>query len=255
MSDDRSQSTGRLSRIAGRFWGEATAAGGGGALAAVIFNQPWIAVGSLAGTVALLAWILRQATRERDGATENLEIAHVVLERQRNRPEYEDPETGLGTRTLLEMAFRNHVARFARREDPFSLAILEMADAYRPERALAPVTAASIGRGLIGVARSEDTVCRLGNGTFAVILASTDADGGDAFVPRARTRVGSGGHAGDEGEVYVTIEAGVTMWRPELETLDAMIEDARRDMTRFIVQHDRQKRVFEADEVSAESAG
>ncbi|HET7738695.1 MAG TPA: diguanylate cyclase, partial [Tepidiformaceae bacterium] len=228
---------------------------GGGALAAAIFSQPWLAAASLAITIGILGSVVRSATRSRDAAVAELDDVHADLDRQRERVSYEDPESGLGTAKQLEVSFVKQAARFERWEEAFSLAILEMKDAYRPERTFSPITAASIGRALLNVARSEDTVCRIDNGTFAVLLAATGADGADAFVARARTRVGGVGHPGDAGEVFVTIEAGVTMWRTELETIEAMVLDAGRDMERFIIQHDRQKRMFEADEDPLQHAG
>lgn len=236
-----------LVQLAGRFWQEALAAGVGGALAGVVFSRPLVGLVTMGFALTVLAIATRTAqTLAAESVVELGELREDIA-RHRQRSTYEDAETGLGTATQLEIAFTKQVARNHRWGEDFSLALLEVNDAYKPDRQLQTVTAASIAQGLLQVARSEDTVCRLDNCTFAVLLAGSSREGADAFVARVRTRVSAVEHPGEHGRVFVTIRAGVSPWQENLGSLSEMLAGADADMRRFERELRRQEREFEAD--------
>lgn len=244
-----------LVRLIDRYWEEALALGVGGAVAAVIFSQPWLAFAALLAAAGVTAVAARRAGAQAALANDELIGLREDVARHRRRAAYEDIETGLGTATQLEVAFTKQVARHQRWSEDFALVVLQVNDASKVDRPLQTLTASSIARGLLLVARSEDTVCRLDNWTFAVLLSASTREGAEAFIARARTRVSATSHPGDQGEVFVTMRGGVAAWHEGITTMADMLAEADGDIRRFSKELRRQALEFAADTDSATRAG
>lgn len=149
---------------------------------------------------------------------------------------YEDPDTGLGTRRLLEIASAKEAARHRRSNEPFALALLSITDAFRPRRPVEPAIARAVAVILLRAARTEDSVCRLGERTFAVLLPCANATGAMSFLDRARIRVSSEPQREGDKHRYLTVYGGVGEWQDSMSSLEDLLASARADMTDFRVE-------------------
>ena len=126
-----------------------------------------------------------------------------------------DAETGLATIARLRVDWLSELARFQRRGERFSLAIFGVREAGAGS--LDPVTLLTVSGAEIGaLARSEDTVYRVGARRIGVLLAGSDYPGAIAFVLRVKERLSLLTLA--DGRVLpLQVEADIVDWREGLE--------------------------------------
>ncbi len=191
-----------------------------------------------AGVVGLLllAWVLAVQGREMG---RELARSEEAAERWRLRSERlakvatEDETTGVGNSRQFESEWWRFLARYERRGETFSVALLELGDAFRISEPLSPELISRAGQLVAKAARTEDSVCRLGRQRFGVLLSGTPRPGADRFVDRVRIELSSHAfrHAGHT--VYVTAYGGVAEWAPEMVSVDRMLAEAEADLERF----------------------
>ena len=131
--------------------------------------------------------------------------AHLAF---RERAIHEDPDTGCGNMRQLHIDWVKGVARFRRRDEPFDLVLLELDHALGRKGATVDLISGLAGV-LLRSARAEDSVCRIGERLFAVLLSTTDYAGGHAFVERARVRATTDLFRGAGSMTFFELRGGV----------------------------------------------
>jgi GGDEF domain-containing protein len=171
------------------------------------------------------------------------EEARTELARLHKHAIHEDEETGVGNSRQLEIDFVKSVARVRRRDEPFSLAVIEVGHALRRDAVDSDAIVAAAGV-LLGVARAEDSVCRVDERLFAVLLAGADVNGGRRFVDRVRTRASAEMFRGGRGMRLLELRGGVAQWCADFDSLDALGRHARRDLDHEKIDSARQAAEF-----------
>ncbi len=144
----------------------------------------------------------------------------------------EDQDTGLGNPRQLEAAFAQAVARAQRRKETFSLVLLEGGDALLRDRPLAPDTGRAVAARLSSLIGAEDTLARLDNQVFAVLLAGVGQREALTFGEEARTALSREVLPGKEGQVSLAARSGAVEWREGRGGLGETLEDAQWDLER-----------------------
>jgi diguanylate cyclase (GGDEF)-like protein len=199
----------------------------------------------VAGIVgALQLAILRRQRIERKRSEEELRLAQAEARKWQERAntfmhelacfrdaiDYQDPETGLGSTRQFEVEFIKHVARFRRRGEPFSVAVMQVRDPRRPDDPLAPPVIIASAHRLAETARVEDALCRVARRGFAVMLAGADARGAGIFVERARQRFSEGPVVVAGKRVELTISGGVAQYDPSMSDVQDILTAAARSL-------------------------
>jgi diguanylate cyclase (GGDEF)-like protein len=183
--------------------------------------------------LALVAWAARRQLRDK------LAKAEESAERWRLRSERltetatEDETSGVGNARQFESEWWRFLARYERRSELFSVALLELGDALRVSQPLSAHVIGKVGQILATAARTEDSVCRIGPQTFGVLLSGTPGPGADRFVERVRIELSSHPFHDEGHTVYATVYGGVAEWEPELVSIDRMLARAEGDLERF----------------------
>lgn len=158
---------------------------------------------------------------------------------------HEDPETGLGTRRQLEVAWIKSAARARRWGEPFSIVLLDVHDAFGGQGVLDAASARQVGALLTEAARGEDSVFRLANSGFAVLLSGARAAGAATFVERVRIRISSDPIPAGSSSYY-TAYGGLCEWHEEHHSHESMVRGAEADMRRYGVELRRQAETWGA---------
>lgn len=203
--------------------------GFGAALVAAGLIGPGAGLWLMAGVVLLLAGLCLHMAVDRAHAGQEAREWEQHIAQQL----HEDPETSLGTRRQLDLAWIKSNARARRWGEPFCIVVLEVHDAFGvQDRPLSAETARQVGVVLTEAARGEDSVFRLGNSAFAVLLAAAGATGAAAFVERVRIRISSDPLPGGAG-AFFTVYGGLCEWHEDYPTAEAMLRAADSDLRRY----------------------
>lgn len=233
-------------RPIGRFPGEFFALGLALCLGMqLVFGTPYAI--ATAGIIGLLQVILLRKQRLSGmDANRRLEAAEAEAKKwqerantfmaelacYRDQVDYQDPETGVGSTRQFEVEFIKQVARFRRRGEPFSVALLQVRDPEHPDDLLdTPVIVAAAHR-LAETARVEDSLCRVARRGFAVLLDGADAKGAEVYVQRARHRFEEVPVVVSGRRVELTLSAGVVAYDPTMTEVQEMLAAAARDLHR-----------------------
>jgi PleD family two-component response regulator len=173
------------------------------------------------------------------------EEVRVELLRLQEHAVHEDEDTGVGNARELEIDFAKCVARARRNGEPFSLALIEVSHTLRRD-AVGNESIVAVAGVLLAGARAEDSICRVDDRLFAVLLAGADAEGGAQFVEGVRTRVAAGMFRTGANLRLLEIRGGVAQWSDEVGTLATLGRQARRDLDRESANITRQSAAFEA---------
>jgi GGDEF domain-containing protein len=230
-------------------------------LVAVALIAPPLVVAAVAGVELLVMGLLAGRVRERwlmsSGAVETW---HAHARTWQSRAEaWEsrasslaevvtvDEVTGLGNFREFEFEWWHCLARFHRRAEPFSVSLIEVTDAAENPQPLSTTVMRSVSRLLLQTARSVDTVFRVDERLFAVLLAAARQAGGYEFVDRARIVISSKPLDDNGQAVHVTTRGGVAEWRPEMQSMARMLKASEDDLRRFGDEKRRQEAYFEPD--------
>jgi len=130
-----------------------------------------------------------------------------------------DPDTAVGTIRQFEVDFGKLVARFSRHHERFALTLLEL-HGDGPEHGVDPRLALRCAHAILETSRAEDSVCRLSEHQFAVLLPMADRAGAEQFLKRVRGRMsGLGG--------MIAIYVGAAEWTPDLAGVWQLLERAQ----------------------------
>ena len=99
-----------------------------------------------------------------------------------------DPVTLLGNAEMLRAEWDRQRARYQRRGERFSLAVVNVSDQTQPGP-ITPAIAKSIAEEMNGLVRAEDQIYRVSENAFAVLLIGSDRDGAEYFLERARKQL------------------------------------------------------------------
>ncbi len=218
----------------------------------LVFGTPFAV--ATAGLVGLLQVILLRKQRLGGMDTRRrLELAEAEAKKWQERAntfmaelashrdavDYQDPETGVGSTRQFEVEFVKQVARFRRRGEPFSLALLQVRDPDHPDDLLdTPVIVAAAHR-LAETARVEDSLCRVARRGFALLLDGADAKGASVYVARARQRFEEAPVIVSGRRVELSLSAGVAEYKTSITEVQEMLAAAARDL------HSKQRKDFE----------
>lgn len=173
--------------------------------------------GAVATAAVLYAIMLRAKAAEIEA-----EVAALETERADREAAKPDPYQ------LLELEWAKLKSRWHRHGQPFTLALLDLGDALRPQ---ATLPAAVVRKALAAVdeaLRTEDCCFQLDSRTAAVLLACSTTEGGWAFVDRLRRVLGNEPFAHESGASYLDVRVGVAEWSIKLHDLPEMIDRAQR---------------------------
>ncbi|MEO8539537.1 MAG: diguanylate cyclase [bacterium] len=157
---------------------------------------------------------------------------------------YVDPITGVGNFKLLGVEYAKLLGRWNRQREPFSLVLMAVTEARAlgqgfPERAFAHVA-----RILGETVRAEDTLCRASDNEYAVLLANSTAEGGEAFLERARNRIAQEPIRTNDGSRFYRSAAGVAQWDDTLGSLNGLLRAADARMQLFFEDMATDERAF-----------
>jgi diguanylate cyclase (GGDEF)-like protein/PAS domain S-box-containing protein len=167
----------------------------------------------------------------RDGQA-YLVVAQDVTERRRTEEELKrlavtDPLTGLSNRRRFEEEGMAELLRFKRFDVPSSLLMIDIDffkkinDTHGHAGGDRVLTAFSeLCRNTL---RSTDVAARLGGEEFGVLLSVTPLAGAVEIGERLRVLLGDLVVDGPDGPIRFTVSVGVTTFRPDDQTLDAVV--------------------------------
>jgi GGDEF domain-containing protein len=164
------------------------------------------------------------------------------LARTRAESALVDPATGVGNAPALQLHFHKFLARWRRLGEPFTVCLVSFLDPRAPDGALPAKAAAQLGLILVQSARVEDSVFRVSTNEFVVLLANSTAEGGAAFLTRARNQVAREPIRTEEGSRFYRSAGGVAEWSDAIASLSGLLEVAAEDMERL---HSEIRRVSE----------
>ena len=191
-----------------------------------------VAVGALVAQGALVFVVVpRYHAARAAGALWQSRTGEALAElaRLQEHAIHEDEETGVGNARQLELDFVKAVARARRRDEPFSLAVIEVNHSLR-RNDVDPEAIVGVAGILLAVARADDSVCRVDERLFAVLLAGSEATGGHRFVERVQTKVSAEMFRSGPAMRLLELRGGVAQWRAEFDSLDTLGRQARRDL-------------------------
>lgn len=142
-------------------------------------------------------------------------------------------ESELSPVVLLETDWTKLRARYNRHAERFSLVIMDIGDALRPNAALRSAISAAVTHALGSSRRIEDSLYQLDHRTFAALLSRCGVEGSRVFVDRVRTRLSNEPLRDESGTTYITVTAGVAEWDDKFASLPAFIDAACADRESF----------------------
>ncbi len=189
----------------------------------------WTALGVAAAGGAWAAWVIITLRADLGATRSEVEGLNRRVAFAESRGVHEDWETGFGNRRQLEGAWSRCWARYRRRREVFALAMFEIIDTTRPNKALTPAVLALATSILKGVTRAEDTVARMEGRVFVVLLSNTGLDGAESLVGRVHARL-EGLHRTAGGDVNILIRHGAAACTDRTTTLDDLLLAASFDL-------------------------
>lgn len=159
------------------------------------------------------------------------------LSHYKEQVDYQDPETGVGSTRQFEVEFIKQVARFRRRGEPFTVALLQLRDPDHPDAMLdAPVIAAAAHR-LAETARVEDALCRVARRGFAVLLAGAGREGASVYINRARQRFEEVPVLVSGKRISLTLTGGAATYETTMTEVQDILSAAARDLHANLRSH------------------
>ena len=163
----------------------------------------------------------------------------------RERAVHEDQETGLGNARQLEIDFMRAMARRKRGREQFAIAVLRVHHSLGRE-ALGDDVISAVSHVILEASRAEDSVCRIGERLFAVLLAASDKAGAQRFVERVRHKANTDLFHHGGSMTFLELQGGVAEWMEEMHEPKQMLAAAEADLTRFLDDYARQASEFRA---------
>lgn len=124
-----------------------------------------------------------------------------------------DTLTGIGNYRLFREALIREIARADRREDGFSLLIIDIDDFKKINDTYGHPVGNDVIRDLCGriqkIMRKSDLFARYGGEEFVIILPDTGREGAQVFAERARTSIADRPFVNEGTDIHYTVSIGV----------------------------------------------
>jgi len=186
-----------------------------------------------------------EAIAEAELWRERADEARRELLRFRQRAVHEDHETGLGNLRQLELDWVKGIARFRRHAEPCCMVVFEIRHTLGRE-AIDFESVTGVAGVLLRVARAEDSVCRVGEGRFAILLSGADSLGGSRFIQRARVRANTELFQLGGSMAFLELLGGVAEWDDSYEDMPGLLQAAEADLGAYTADYTRQVGEFQA---------
>ena len=196
-------------------------------------------------TVLLLLAILAFLT----AIASNIKQTRVATEHILVEAEIRDALTGLPNERYLLMRLEEEITRAQRHERPLTLAVLDINSLAAINDQYGRDCGDEVLRHVATVAdetkRASDTLARLNEDEFAVVLAECTAEGGEAFLRRlterlarepARPLLGN-----RPSHVWVGVCVGLAEVQSDEDTAASLLESARANLTSARDERDRRR--------------
>jgi GGDEF domain-containing protein len=171
------------------------------------------------------------------------EALEEEITRLHHHAAFEDPSTGLGNVHQFYRDAARNVARYRRHVDPFAVALFEVQSVNAEGPGLTEASVAQLARVLLDAARLEDSVCRLGENRFGVVLANATGAGAARFVERVADRIG-GQTWGGAGHAFLQVCGGAAQWQDAMQTIADLLSLAEEDLGRRLAQANRLRSLY-----------
>ncbi len=175
----------------------------------------------LSGTALIVAALYAIALRAKVGEL-TADVTELELDRAERDAAKQDPYRS------LELEWERLKARWHRHGEPFSLALIDLGDALRPQADLPATVMAKALAAIDEARRTEDCAFQMDERTAVVLLAGSSTVGGWAFVERLRRVLGNEPFAHEQGASYVDVRVGIAEWSIKSTGLTELIEAAYR---------------------------
>ncbi len=164
---------------------------------------------------------------------ERAKVLERELERLTNDAPFVDPTTGVGNLNHLDLQFVKLLGRWRRYGEPFAVTLIGFTDAVAGRGELPREAFAHLARVLMETVRVEDTLCRMSQNEFAILLANSTIQGAEAFLERARNNIAREPiRTGDRSRFYCSA-AGVAEWSDEVGSLSELLRLADVEMRKL----------------------
>jgi GGDEF domain-containing protein len=176
---------------------------------------------------------------------ERADVARRELLSFRQRAVHEDHQTGLGNMRQLELDWVKGIARFRRHAEPCCMVVFEIRHTLGRE-AVDFESVTGVAGVLMRVARAEDSVCRISEGRFAILLSGADALGGSRFIQRARVRANTELFQLGGNMTFLELLGGVAEWDDSYEDMAGLLHAAEMDLDAYAADYTRQAGEFQS---------
>ncbi|MFN0096880.1 MAG: GGDEF domain-containing protein [Dehalococcoidia bacterium] len=142
----------------------------------------------------------------------------------------QDAETGLGNVRQFEADFGKQVARNHRKDEPFSVLLLQVRDTDHPDLELDAEALSASAEHLADSTRAEDTICRVARRGFAIILENCDRRGAEAYFERCRRRFDELPVNSHGRDLVVSLAGGVAEYDPAMTDFQGILRAAAQNL-------------------------
>ncbi len=168
-----------------------------------------------------------------------LEIAYL-----KEKAPFVDPATGVGNLPYLDLQFTQLLGRWRRYGEPFVVTVVGVAESRLENHDVPPGALSQLGTVLLRAIRAEDTLCRLSEKEFAILLANCAVDGAEMFLERARNQIARDTNRTGEGSRFYRSAGGVAQWQDAVGSLPELLKLADAEMQKLQKEIARQARAY-----------
>ena len=145
-----------------------------------------------------------------------------------------DPLTRVYNRGYLNDRLREELVRCNRKQESFSLALLEIDHFQKIAGSSGQPIADEVLRGIAALLKStcrgSDTICRYSESTFAILLADTPLSGARIFAENVRIAVERYGFPVPHGSLRLTVKLGLAEFPQSGNGVEALIAQAEHSL-------------------------
>ncbi len=175
---------------------------------------------------------------------ERATMLELELSRLKDKAPFVDPATGVGNLHHLDLQFTQLLGRWRRYGEPFALTIVGVSDLLVEGGNVPPVALPQLALALLRTIRAEDTICRVSESEFAILLANSTAQGAGMFLERARNQIARDPNPTGEGSHFYRSAGGVAEWTDAVGSLPELLRLANTEMRKLRREIAAQSRAY-----------